>query len=147
MTDRDGMLARLGDAVRLMREERELSVDALAVTASVDPARIAEIEAGELDPDYESLLRIADAMRTSLSAIFLRAEELVSRGYDEALLKPNGAEPEQARGRPVTIRWRTRHSTTPDARNLEARLTLTFGGRPMRFLTSWLFPKHDPEDH
>lgn len=122
-----------------------MTPDALAVAASVDPARLAEVEAGELDPGYTLLLRIADAMETRASTIIERSEELAHVGYDETLLKANGDKPEEVRERPVTVRWRTRQSSTRDTRHIEARLTFTFAGRAVGYLTSWLFPA-TPED-
>jgi transcriptional regulator with XRE-family HTH domain len=133
-------LGKLGDAIRLIREERDMTADALAVNASVEPERLAEIEAGEVDPGYELTLRLAEALKTPASAIIERAEELAHAGYDESLVKPNGNQPEKVKDRPVTVRWRTRQSSTPDSRYIEARLTFTFAGRALRFLASWLFP-------
>jgi transcriptional regulator with XRE-family HTH domain len=137
--------AKLGDAIRETREEHGMTVDALAVAASVDPARLAQIEANELEPGYTLLLRIANAIETPAYALVERAEELARVGYDETLLKANGDEPEKVRERPVTVRWRTRQSSTRDSRDIEARLTFTLAGRAMRYLTSWLFPS-PPDD-
>lgn len=127
-------LASLGGAVRAMRAERRLSLDDLALAAAVDPARLAALEEGRLDPDFELLLRLADAMSTRASAFVVEAEAL-SRG--RAQRRPVVDEPT---GRPVTVRWRRRWWSSPDTRNLEAGLTLTFAGsRLARYLTSWLW--------
>jgi transcriptional regulator with XRE-family HTH domain len=67
-------LASLGDAVRAMREEQLLSLDDLALAAAVDPARLAALERGRLDPDFELLLRLADAMSTRASVFVVEAK-------------------------------------------------------------------------
>jgi transcriptional regulator with XRE-family HTH domain len=69
-------LATLGDAVRAMREEQLLSLDDLALAAAVDPARLAALEEGRLDPGFELLLRLAEAMHTRVAAFVLKAEAL-----------------------------------------------------------------------
>jgi hypothetical protein len=42
-------------------------------------ARIAELEAGRLDADYDLLLALAEGLGVRASAFFLRAEELGAR--------------------------------------------------------------------
>lgn len=56
-----------------MREERDLSEEALAKAARVAHWRITAIEEGRLDPDFELLLRLADAMDTGCAEFFTRA--------------------------------------------------------------------------
>jgi DNA-binding XRE family transcriptional regulator len=68
-------LIALGNIVRMMREERDLSRGALAKAAGVARWRITAIEEGRLDPDFELLLRLADAMGTRCAEFFTRAEE------------------------------------------------------------------------
>lgn len=43
-------------------------------------------------------------------------------------------------GRPVTIRWAARRSSSPDSRELDARLTVTLAGGLWWRVCSWLFP-------
>jgi transcriptional regulator with XRE-family HTH domain len=69
-------LVALGGAVRLIREERGMNVHALAAAAGMTPAHLAALEAGRLDPDFDSVLRLADALGTCVSALVLRAEAL-----------------------------------------------------------------------
>ncbi len=45
-----------------------------------------------------------------------------------------------APGRPVTIRWAARRSSSADSRELEARLTVTLAGRLWWRACSWLLP-------
>jgi transcriptional regulator with XRE-family HTH domain len=69
-------LARLGAAVRKLREERGLSQHELAVAAGVGERRIAALEAGRLDPDYVLLVRLAKALGVRAGALVIRAEGL-----------------------------------------------------------------------
>ena len=73
-------LARLGAAVRQLREERGLSQHELAVAARVGERRIGALEAGRLDPDYVLLVRLAKALGVRPSALVLRAEGRASEG-------------------------------------------------------------------
>jgi DNA-binding XRE family transcriptional regulator len=58
-----------------MREECDLSKEALAKSARVAHWRITAIEEGRLDPDFELLLRLANAIGTCCAEFFTRAEE------------------------------------------------------------------------
>jgi DNA-binding XRE family transcriptional regulator len=69
-------LVNLGRALRALREQQGLSASDLAGDAGVPLARIAAIEDGQYDPDFELLLALADGLRVRPSAIFRRAEEL-----------------------------------------------------------------------
>ncbi|GEM_PF-3482654 len=53
---------------------------------------------------------------------------------------PEGDGPDEAMRRPVTMRWSARRSSSPDSRELEARLTLTLTGGLWWRVCSWLFP-------
>jgi transcriptional regulator with XRE-family HTH domain len=72
-------LVSLGRAVRSLREQQGLSASDLAAAVGVAPARIAALEEGRLDPDFELLLTLADSMGVRLSTFFVRAEELDNR--------------------------------------------------------------------
>jgi len=67
-------LARLGTAVRELREERRLSRRDLAAAVGVGERRIQALEAGRLDPDYVLLVRVAKALGVRAAALVLRAE-------------------------------------------------------------------------
>lgn len=73
-------LARLGAAVRKLREERRLSQRELAAAARVGERRIRALEAGRLDPDYVLLVRVAKALGVRAGALVIRAEELATEG-------------------------------------------------------------------
>jgi transcriptional regulator with XRE-family HTH domain len=65
--------------MREVREQHGLSAHDLAAASGVAPARVAALEEGRLDPDFELLLTLAKGMGISPTAFFLRAEELDRR--------------------------------------------------------------------
>ncbi|HSZ13094.1 MAG TPA: helix-turn-helix transcriptional regulator [Solirubrobacteraceae bacterium] len=67
-------LVSLGWAVRQLREERGMSVGELAGKTGIGVSCMASLEAGRLDPDYELLGKLADALDTKLSALVIRGE-------------------------------------------------------------------------
>jgi transcriptional regulator with XRE-family HTH domain len=69
-------LARLGQAVRELREQHGLSRSELAATVGVGERRIHALEDGRLDPDYVLLVRLAKALGVRPGALLLRAEAL-----------------------------------------------------------------------
>lgn len=140
MAENQHELRLLGQAIASAREDCGLTRKDLALTADVDQAVLAAVEKGLRDPDFELLLQLADAMNTRVSAFVLSAE-------DFARAEAEG-QAENTSNRRVTIRWRSRQSSSPNTRDIEAGLTITFAGRLMRHLTSWLFPAHaSGEDH
>jgi transcriptional regulator with XRE-family HTH domain len=76
----------LGLAVAQIREEGGVSAAQLAGAAGVELARIGALEAGLLDPTYELLLVLAEALGVRASAFVIRAEALAAddRGAGEA---------------------------------------------------------------
>jgi DNA-binding XRE family transcriptional regulator len=69
-------LMNLGRAVRELREQRGVSVSALAEAADMTRECLQALEAGQVDPHFDTLLALADGMRIRPQAIFKRAEEL-----------------------------------------------------------------------
>ena len=69
----------LGKAIQEVREQHGLDVADLAAAAGMAPARVAALESGRLDPDFELLLALAKSMGIRPTAFFVRAEELGSR--------------------------------------------------------------------
>ncbi|HEY7934915.1 MAG TPA: helix-turn-helix transcriptional regulator [Solirubrobacteraceae bacterium] len=67
-------LLALGQAIREERDRQGLSVDALAAAARVDTNRLLALEAGELDPDYDLLIALAQALDIQPSRFVTRAE-------------------------------------------------------------------------
>jgi transcriptional regulator with XRE-family HTH domain len=74
MTD----LLLLGKAIGQIRAERGLSVGELAAAAGIEIERVQALEAGQLDPDYELLLTLAEGLGVRPSALVIRAEELLA---------------------------------------------------------------------
>ena len=66
----------LGEAFRDIREQRDLSVGELAGTTDVSEARIAALEEGRLEPDFELIMKLAKGIGVPSAAFFQRAEEL-----------------------------------------------------------------------
>jgi transcriptional regulator with XRE-family HTH domain len=78
--DQRDELARLGVAVRRLREECRLNRGELAGAAGVPERRVRALEDGRLDPDYVLLVRVAKALGVRPSALILRAEGRISEG-------------------------------------------------------------------
>ena len=68
--------ARLGDAVRRLREAQELSLRAVAERAGFSPSFLSQVENGQASPSIASMERIAAALSVSLGEFF----ELAARG-------------------------------------------------------------------
>lgn len=64
----------LGQAIRSLRKEKGLSQEGLGLESGLDRTYIGGVERGERNPSFESLLRIASALGTPLSAVIVRAE-------------------------------------------------------------------------
>jgi transcriptional regulator with XRE-family HTH domain len=77
-------LVILGKAIRVIREQHGVSLEQLASAAHVSPARIAALEAGAIDPDYELLLALAERIGVRPSAFILQAEAFGGPGTGAA---------------------------------------------------------------
>lgn len=62
-------LIGLGRMVRAVREQKGMSVAELAVAAGFKRRRLVRIEGDELDPRYDSLITLADALGVPAAAI------------------------------------------------------------------------------
>jgi transcriptional regulator with XRE-family HTH domain len=69
-------LLALGRALSEIRGERGMGVAQLAAAAGVDLRRIAALEAGRVNPAYELLLALAEALGVPASELVVRAEAL-----------------------------------------------------------------------
>jgi transcriptional regulator with XRE-family HTH domain len=65
--------AAFSEAMRVMREERGVSVADAAGAAGVTPGRLASVEVGRREPDYDLILGVGDALG-------VRPSEFVHRG-------------------------------------------------------------------
>jgi transcriptional regulator with XRE-family HTH domain len=70
--------AALGEAVRRLRLEAGLSQEQLAERAGTDLTQIGGIERGVRNPSYTTLVRLADALETSVGELASLADELRS---------------------------------------------------------------------
>lgn len=68
--------AALGEAIRRLRLEAGLSQEQLAEGAGTDLTQVGGIERGVRNPSYTTLLRLADALETSVGEITSLADEL-----------------------------------------------------------------------
>lgn len=70
----------LGRAIREAREQRGVSLEALAAASGIARGELAAIEAGRLDPGYRRLRRVAAGLGVRPLALMLRVEELDADG-------------------------------------------------------------------
>lgn len=68
--------AALGGAIRELRHERGLTIEALAAEADMHPTFLSGIERGHYNPSWDKLCDLAAALSVRLSEIVLRAEAL-----------------------------------------------------------------------
>ena len=66
---------KLGRVIRLERERRQLSQEALAELAGMNRSFIGEIERGEATPTIVTLQKLADALGMKLSELIKQYEE------------------------------------------------------------------------
>jgi len=68
--------AALGEAIRQLRLEAELSQEQLAERASTDLTQVGGIERGVRNPSYTTLVRLATALETSVGELTSLADRL-----------------------------------------------------------------------
>lgn len=68
--------AALGEAVRQLRLEAEMSQEELAEAAGTDLTQVGGVERGVRNPSYTTLLRLAGALGTSVGEMTSRADRL-----------------------------------------------------------------------
>jgi DNA-binding XRE family transcriptional regulator len=69
-------LQALGRSIRATREEHGLDARQLSEKTGITHSRLTAIEDGQLDPDYESLLKLADALDVGMTALVERAKTI-----------------------------------------------------------------------
>lgn len=67
------MLVALGDAIRELRQARGISQEKLALIAEVDRSYVGRIERGDNNAALLTLVRLADALGTTVARLMLRA--------------------------------------------------------------------------
>jgi transcriptional regulator with XRE-family HTH domain len=81
-TSSDRELEAFGQAVREMREQREMSVNDLSSASrlprerKMSSRRVGRIEAGEVDPHYDEMIALADALNVTPGTLVIYAEQL-----------------------------------------------------------------------
>jgi transcriptional regulator with XRE-family HTH domain len=68
--------AALGEAIRRLRLEAELSQEQLAERAGTDLTQVGGIERGVRNPSYTTLVRLAAALETSVGELTSLADRL-----------------------------------------------------------------------
>jgi transcriptional regulator with XRE-family HTH domain len=66
--------AHLGRAIRRLREQRSLSIEALAAAADMHPTYLSGIERGRNNPSWTKLRGLAKGLNTTIAAIATAAE-------------------------------------------------------------------------
>jgi transcriptional regulator with XRE-family HTH domain len=75
-------LAAFEQAVRQLREQRGMSVDNLSTAShlprgrKMSSRRIGRIEAGEVDPHYDGMIALAEALDVTPGTVIVYAEQL-----------------------------------------------------------------------
>ena len=65
-------LRALGLRIRALRGAQKLTLERAAERIEIDPTHLAKIEAGTINVTFATLLRIADGLDTSVTALFVR---------------------------------------------------------------------------
>ena len=86
-----GLLKGLGEKVRALRVERDLSIRELAAAAKVSERFIALVEAGDGNPSVIKLDQIARALNCSMADILRATEDVSNRPHIVTLLGLRGA--------------------------------------------------------
>jgi transcriptional regulator with XRE-family HTH domain len=63
-------LCKLGARVRLLREQRDVSQETLALTARVGRSYMSGVERGVRNPSFLQLLKLARALRVRVADLF-----------------------------------------------------------------------------
>lgn len=74
-----GQLQEIGRRIQEVRKERKITQGVLAERADLTTNYIGKIERGEAQPTLEALLAIAEALRVSVSNLFLYLDRSQSK--------------------------------------------------------------------
>ena len=66
-------VAMLGEAIRALRKEKQISQEALAYLAEIDRSHMGKIERGERNVTFSNIAKIARALDCKPSELFSRA--------------------------------------------------------------------------
>lgn len=67
---KDKFLIALGKRIRLLREEKDWSMDRLALECDLEKSQIFRIETAKLSPQVKTIKKIADALKVPLAVLF-----------------------------------------------------------------------------
>lgn len=67
---------KIGQAIRQLRERRDMTLEQLALAAGFDAGNLSRIELGRQQPSLKRLIALAEALDIPVSDIVLRAEAL-----------------------------------------------------------------------
>lgn len=73
-------LVALGRAVRQLREQQDMSQYELAQALGISRERLHALEAGQVDPHFDTLLALADGLGVRPVTLFRRAEDQSEEG-------------------------------------------------------------------
>jgi transcriptional regulator with XRE-family HTH domain len=73
------LLTSIGQAIRQVREDRQISQEALAATAGLDRSYVSSVENGRRNVSIENLNRIAVALGVSMTEVMQLAEDRLSK--------------------------------------------------------------------
>ena len=66
---------KIGEVIRKIRKEKKATLEEIAFAAGTDAANLSRIERGKQNVTPEMLLSIANAMKVSVSSLYLIAEQ------------------------------------------------------------------------
>jgi transcriptional regulator with XRE-family HTH domain len=69
--------ANLGQAIRRLRHERDMTIEALAFAADIHPTYVSGIERGVRNPTWERITSLASALAVPVSVLAETAEQEV----------------------------------------------------------------------
>lgn len=71
MIDKIEFAKRLGDNIRIQREHKELSMEALAALANMGYSQLSRIENGQINTSIYNLYSIAEALNIHISILLI----------------------------------------------------------------------------
>jgi len=71
----------LAERIRALRKAAGLTLEAVAQTSGLSRAALSKIERGEMSPTYESLLKVAQGLKTDLGALVSRRAAKRDNGF------------------------------------------------------------------
>ena len=76
----------LGKAIKLARQKKDLSQEALAEILDITPTHLKHIESGHRNPSIDLLFRMARVLQMSLDDVIFPERQLPSLNYQKAQL-------------------------------------------------------------